>query len=110
LLKLSRSKKDFDAAKLDLQRLKQDIVFQTITFYYNVIISKQLLQVREDDLKWNKRNLETVTESNKLGAVTLADVYAQQVKTGNSELNLIQAKNILRLQKVSIKLLGIGRT
>ncbi len=100
--KLSRSKKDFDAAKLDLQRLKQDIVFQTITFYYNVIISKQLLRVREDDLKWNKRNLETVTESNKLGAVTLADVYAQQVKTGNSELALIQAKNNFETAKSNL--------
>lgn len=90
---LSKSKNDLSAARLDLQRLKQDIVFQTITLYYNVIIGKQLLQVREDDLKWNKRNLETVTESNKLGAVTLADVYAQQVKTGNSELALIQAQN-----------------
>ncbi len=89
----AKSKKDLDAARLDLQRLKQDIVFQTITLYYNVIIAKQLLQVREDDLKWNKRNLETITEKNKLGAVTLADVYSQQVKTGNSELALIKAKN-----------------
>ena len=99
---LSKSNKDYDAAKLDLQRLKQDIVFQTITLYYNVIIAKQLLQVREDDLKWNKRNLETVTESNKLGAVTLADVYAQQVKTGNSELALIQARNSYETAKSTL--------
>lgn len=99
---LSRSKKDYSAAKLDLQRLKQDIVFQTITFYYNVIIAKHLLQVRKDDLKWNKRNLETVTERNKLGAVTLADVYAQQVKTGNSELALIKAKNSFETVKSNL--------
>ena len=99
---LSRSKKDYNAAKLDLQRLKQNIVFQTITLYYNVIVAKHLLQVREDDLKWNKRNLETVTERNKLGAVTLADVYAQQVKTGNSELALIKAKNNFETAKSNL--------
>ena len=99
---LSQSKNNVEAARLELKRLKQDIVFQTITFYYNVIIAKQLLEVREDDLKWNQRNLETVTESNKLGAVTLADVYAQQVKTGNSELSLIQASNNFETAKSNL--------
>lgn len=99
---LSQSKNNVEAARLDLQRLKQDIVFQTITLYYTVINAKQLLGVREDDLKWNQRNLETVTESNKLGAVTLADVYAQQVKTGNSELALIQAQNSFETAKSNL--------
>ncbi len=99
---LSKSKNDLNAARLDLKRLKQDIVFQTISLYYNVIITKHLLQVRKDDLKWNKRNLEKVTESNKLGSVTLADVYAQQVKTGNSELALIKAQNNFETAKSNL--------
>jgi len=99
---LSQSKNNVESARLDLQRLKQDIVFQTITLYYTVINAKQLLGVREDDLKWNQRNLETVTESNKLGAVTLADVYSQQVKTGNSELALIKAQNSFETAKSNL--------
>jgi len=99
---LSQSKNNVESARLDLQRLKQDIVFQTITLYYTVINAKQLLGVREDDLKWNQRNLETVTESNNLGAVTLADVYSQQVKTGNSELALIKAQNSFETAKSNL--------
>ncbi len=99
---LSQSQNDLEAARLSLERMKQDIVFQTVSLYYDVINANQLLNVKEDDLKWNEKNLETITERNKLGAVTLADVYAQQVKTGNAELSLIQAKNDLETARTNL--------
>ena len=67
-----------------------------------MINSQQLLKVKEDDLKWNQKNLETITERNKLGAVTLADVYSQQVKYGNAELALVQAKNTFETAKSNL--------
>jgi outer membrane protein len=99
---LNQSKNDLEAAELSLERMKQDVVFQTISLYYDVINAKQLLNVKEDDVKWNEKNLETITERNKLGAVTLADVYAQQVKTGNAELSLIQTKNDLETARANL--------
>ena len=99
---LSKSQNDLEAGQLNLERMKQDIVFQTISLYYNVINAKQLLKVKEDDVKWNQKNLETITERNKLGAVTLADVYNQQVQEGNAELALIQAKNDLETARTNL--------
>lgn len=99
---LSQSQNDLEAARLSLERLKQDIVFQTISLYYGVINTEQLLKVKEDDVTWNQKNLETISERNKLGAVTLADVYNQQVKTGNAELALIQTKNDLETARTNL--------
>lgn len=99
---LSQSKDNLESAKLQLENLKQNIVFQTISLYYAVINNEQLMKVQEDNLKWNQRNLETITERNKLGAVTIADVYSQQVKTGNAELALIQAKNNFETAKSNL--------
>lgn len=99
---LSQSQNDLEAWRLSLERMKQDIVFQTISLYYDVINAKQLLNVKEDDVKWNQKNLETITERNKLGAVTLADVYNQQVQSGNAELALIQAKNDLETAQTNL--------
>lgn len=99
---ISQSQNDLEAAQLSLARLKQDVVFQTITLYYDVINAEQLLKVKDDDLTWNQKNLETITERNKLGAVTLADVYNQQTKTGNAELALIQAKNDLETAQTNL--------
>lgn len=96
---LNKNQNELEAASYDVDRLKQDIVFQTISLYYDVINTGQLLKFKEDDVKWNQKNLETITERNRLGSVTLADVYAQQVRVGNAELEVIRTKNNLETSK-----------
>jgi outer membrane protein len=92
---LSQSENTLESAEFSLERLKQDIVFQTMTFYYNIVYTRQLLNVKEDNLKWNEKNLETIKERSRLGAATLADVYQQEVARGNAELELINTSNQL---------------
>lgn len=99
---LSKTKNELESAKLTLDRLKQDIVFQTTSLYYDIINNQQQLKVNEDNLKWNKKNLETIKERNKLGAATLADVYQQEVATGNAELELIRTRNKLEVAKSNL--------
>jgi len=99
LASLSRSKDELESAQLTLERLKQDIVYQTMTLYYQVVYNSQLLNVKKDDLKWNEKNLETIRERNRLGAATLADVYQQEVAKGNAELELIRTENRLETTK-----------
>ena len=99
---LSQSKNNLEAARLNLERVKQDIVFQTISYYYQVINAQQQLKVKEEDVKYNQKNLETITERNKLGGATLADVYLQQVQSGNADLAVIQAKNNLETAKSNL--------
>ena len=90
---LSKSQNELEAAESTLERVKQDIVFQTMSLYYNVMYTGRLLGVKQDDLKWNEKNLETIKERNRLGAATLADVYQQEVARGNAELELIRTEN-----------------
>jgi len=99
LATLSQSKNNLESAEYTLERIKQDIVFQTMTLYYDVVYNSQLLSVKEDDLKWNEKNLETIKERNRLGAATLADVYQQEVAKGNAELELIRTENNLETAK-----------
>lgn len=102
LATVSQSKNNLESAQLSLSRLKQTIVYQTISNYYDIINAGELLKVKEEDVKWNEKNLETINERNKLGAVTMADVYSQQVKVGNAELAVIQAKNSLETAKSTL--------
>ena len=90
---LSQSENNLESAQLSLDRLRQDIIFQTMALYYDVINITKLLEVKQDNLKWNEKNLETIRERNKLGAATLADVYQQEVATGNAELEIITTHN-----------------
>jgi outer membrane protein len=99
LATLSQSKDQLESAQLTLERIKQDIVYQTMTLYYQVVYNSQLLNVKRDDLRWNEKNLETIKERNRLGAATLADVYQQEVAKGNAELELIRTENTLETSK-----------
>ncbi len=90
---ISKSENSLEAAKYSLERAKQNLTYQAISGFYDVINAKKLMDVKEQDLKWNQKNYEIILERNKLGNVTLADVYSQQVKVGNAELELIRAKN-----------------
>lgn len=99
---LSQSSNDLESAGLILERLKQEIVFRTISLYYSVVEIEQLLNVRNEDVKQQQKTLETIEERNRLGAVTLADVYQQQVQLGNAELEVIRAQNNLEIAKSNL--------
>ena len=90
---IKKNTNQFESAKLLLSKLKQDVAFQTLSMFYDVLNAQKLVAVKEEDVNWNKKNFEIVQERNKLGAVTLSDVYSQQVKVGNAELELLKTKN-----------------
>lgn len=99
---LSRSKNNIEAVKLSIEQKKQEVVFQTINLYYSIVQADQLLKVSEVDVKQQQKNLETIEERNRLGSVTKADVYQQQVQLGNAELQVIQQKNTLETAKSNL--------
>jgi len=99
---LSRSKNSLEAIELSIEGKKQEVVFQTINLYYSVVESDQLLKVREEDVKQQQKNLETIEERNRLGSLTKADVYQQQVQLGNAELEVIRASNTLENAKSNL--------
>jgi outer membrane protein len=81
------------SAEQTLNRTRQGVVFQVQTLYSNLLRDEELLKVNEDNLKRDRRQLEQIVESNRVGSKSIADVYRQQVQVGNDELALIQAQS-----------------
>jgi outer membrane protein len=102
LANLSRSKNNLQSVEYTIEGKKQEVVFQTINLYYAIVEADQLLKVAEEDVKQQQKNLETIEERNRLGSVTIADVYQQQVQLGNAELQVIRQKNTLETAKSSL--------
>lgn len=90
---LNRARAGALSSEFSLDRTKQSVVITTTQLYLNVLRTEQLLKVAQDNLKRSMRQLERIEESNRVGAVALADVYRQQVVVGNDEIAVIQAEN-----------------
>lgn len=99
---ISERKDNLTASEYNISKLKQNIVFTTTDYFYIVLNAEELMNVREENVKYFQRLYETVQERNRLGSVTLADVYSAQVQLGNAELLLIQTQNIYESSKASL--------
>ena len=99
---ISERKDNLKASEYNIAKLKQNIVFTTTDYFYIVLNAEELMNVREENVKYFKRLYETVQERNRLGSVTLADVYSSQVQLGNAELLLIQTQNIYESSKAAL--------
>jgi len=99
---ISRSQANYSSARYTVKGTEQAVILRTHVLFLGVARAYQLLNVADDNLKRSRRQLERITESNKVGAVALADVYRQQVQVGNDELALISAQNTYESSKADL--------
>ncbi|MCX6149081.1 MAG: TolC family protein [Ignavibacteriales bacterium] len=102
ILTVNQRKNNLAAARFDLDKLKQDIILQTINYYVAIVNGEKLLKFQEEDLKYNNSMLDKIKEMFDLKMITISDVYSQEVQAANSELVYLQTKNNYEKSKISL--------
>jgi len=102
IAEINQSKSNLESAKLTLEKLKQDVTLQTITYYTQIISSKELLDFQSENLKYNEELLNQIKEKYNLKIVAITDVYSQEAQTATSKVSYLQAKNNLEIAKVNL--------
>lgn len=99
---INQSKANLESAKLTLEKLKQDVTLQTVTYYMQIISNQELLKFQEENLKYNQGLLDQIKQKYDLKMIPISDLYSQQAQTANSNVAYLQAKNNLEIAKVNL--------
>lgn len=78
---------NLNSADLILENTRQEIKFQTTQAFYQVLQYKNLMNVRQEEMKNLSEHLETVKIQYEVGTVAMSDFLATNVQLANSRQN-----------------------
>ena len=84
-------------AEEDAARIRQDIALDVHRSFYSLVAARENLLVAEKNLARTEDHLGLINTRHEAGAVPIADVYRARVEVADSRLELVRAKNLVRL-------------
>jgi outer membrane protein TolC len=86
-----------DAAIYDLQSANNTALLDVRTRYYNVLLTREKVQVQEENVKLFERQLQDAQNQLKAGSVSSFEVLRAEVSLANAQPDLITARNDYRI-------------
>ncbi len=93
---------DRSTEELQLQRLRENIMFDTATRFLQVVLNEELLNISRATLEASISQLEQVQAQVEVGSRPTVDLFNQESAVANDELAVIQRENALEVSKASL--------
>lgn len=98
---INQRKNDLQSARYDLEKLRSDVILQTVNLFISIINNEKILKFQTEDVKYNEDLLTKVKEMFDLRMKANVDLYAQEYQTSNSRLSYLQAKSNYEKSKIT---------
>jgi|YelNatPaOPRAMG01_1025707.scaffolds.fasta_scaffold01966_16 outer membrane protein len=92
-----------DASYEDLRSIKQDIVLNTNIAYFNYLQAVRIAKVQEEALEQAEEHLKRAEAFYHAGTAPQFDVAKAEVDVANSKVNLIQARNQIKISRIQLE-------
>ena len=99
---LQRANLNAQASDLDLERTRQQVVFEVMNGYLNFIESQEIIRVRQEELESRRQQLRQTEEQVEVGSLPVSDLYQQQSQVAEVEQQLLNAERQAELDKTGL--------
>ncbi len=108
---LNAAKLELNAAKASKTWTEQSLAFNVATQFYEVLKSRELVSLEEENLEQNRLQLEEIESFYKVGKVSVTDLFQQKSEMSQAKLNLLEAKNTLKTNRLLLaQILGVSES
>ncbi|MEM1043726.1 MAG: TolC family protein [Bacteroidota bacterium] len=91
-----------EASEFSLDRSRQDVLFNVANQFLQVLLSRELVAIQEENLAADQAQLEQIGQLVEGGVRARADALQQEAQVAQRELSLLQAEADLELAKTRL--------
>lgn len=99
---LRQARHTYDATESTYDRTRQTVLFDVIQSYLEVLLDQEQVEILEEDVEAQRRQLEQIDEFVRVGARPISDLYQQQATLASSELQLLEQRQALQLSEARV--------
>jgi len=99
---IAQAKVNLESGMYTLEATKNDITLNVINLFIDVVFNREQVKIAENQLKTTKEQLGRTKKLVEAGSLPLSEQLTLQSQNATNELNVINAKNGLRLAKLSL--------
>jgi outer membrane protein len=98
------------ATEQNLERVKQDLIYQTANAFYSCLLTQELVKVQEQSLDQARANLEVVQKKYNVGMASGFDKMRAEVEYANLQPEMISARNAYQVALTGLRtVLGLEK-
>lgn len=99
---LKSSRLDTESEEENFQRVRETVIFQTVSNYLQVLLDKKLLEIDQENLASSQKTLEQVQAQVEVGSRPTVDLFNQEATVANNELRVVNSENALTNSRIQL--------